>query len=277
MKYDEECIDIIDCVTDEWDKERLVDQYIGTFTWRSSCVKLDNFLELINKYHVSPKRVWDIFIENATKENSELNAMGLTKLLNKYELNYRDYLWTIEINDLGEKDRIVSLAYFIEEGNKFEGLSENRAFLLLILFSWMLSSSNRTLRDRISKTMVEIMKSHFGLCKRLLEIFKSVNDPYIAQRIYGTVFGAIVKRVTDFKTEFTELVEWIYNEIFDQTYVYPDILLRDYARLIIERFLWEYPEDEKQFDISKIKPPYKSVPVPKVEEVDYSDKQFEQP
>ena len=65
--------------------------------------KLDNFLELINKYHVSPKRVWNIFIENATKENSELNAMGLTKLLNKYELNYRDYLWTIEINDLSER------------------------------------------------------------------------------------------------------------------------------------------------------------------------------
>ena len=277
MKYDEECIDIIDCVTDEWDKDRLVDQYVGAFTWRSSWVKLDNFLELINKYHVSPKRVWNIFIENATKENSELNAMGLTKLLNKYELNYRDYLWTIEINDLSEKDRIVSLAYFIEEGNKFEGLSENRAFLLLILFSWMLSSSNRTLRDRLSKAMVEIMKSHFGLCKRLLEIFKSVNDPYIVQRIYGTVFGAVVKRIADYRTEFTELVGWIYNEIFDQTYVYPDILLRDYARLIIERFLWEYPEDEKQFDISKIKPPYKSVSVPKVEEVDYSDKQFEQP
>ena len=41
--------------------------------------------------------------------------------------------------------------------------------------------------------------------------------------------------------------------------------------------MWEYPEDEKLFDISKIKPPYKSVPIPKVEEVDYSDKQFEQP
>lgn len=277
MKYGEECIDIVDCVTDDWAKERLVDQYVGTFTWRSSCVKLEDFWELINKYHVSPKRVWDIFIENATKENSELNAMGLTNLLNKYELNRRDYLWTIKINDLSEKDRIVSLAYFIEEGNKFEGLSENRAFLLLTLFSWILSSSNRTLRDRISKAMVEIMKSHFGLCKRLLEIFKSVNDPYIIQRIYGTVFGAVVKRIADFRTEFTELAEWIYNEIFDQTYVYPDILLRDYARLIIERFLWEYPEDEKLFDISKIKPPYKSVPIPKVEEVDYSDKQFEQP
>lgn len=107
-------------------------------------------MELINKYHVSPKRVWDIFIENATKENSELNAMGLTKLLNKYELNYRDYLWTIEINDLGEKDRIVSLAYFIEEGNKSSlGFAKNEA-------------SEETRRDENIRTRVmEAVKQTF--------------------------------------------------------------------------------------------------------------------
>lgn len=48
--------------------------------------------------------------------------------------------------------------------------------------------------------------------------------------------NAHLKRIADFRKKFTELAEWIYNEIFDQTYVYPDILLRDYARLIIERF-----------------------------------------
>lgn len=277
MKYGEECIDIVDCITDEWDKHRLVDQYIRTFTWRSSYVNFDDFLELINKYSVYPNQVWSIFIENATKANSELNAIGLTKLLNTYELNRRDYLWTMAINDLNEENRIVSLAYFIEAGNKFEGLSENKAFLLLILFSWMLSSSNRTLRDRISKAMVEIMKSHFGLCKRLLEDFKSVNDPYIIQRMYGTVFGAVMKRTAEFRKEFTELVGWIYDEIFDQKYVYPDILLRDYARLIIERFLWEYSEDTEIFDISKIRPPYRSVAIPKVDEVDYGDEKFNQP
>ena len=94
--------------------------------------------------------MWDIFIENATKENSELNAMGLTKLLNKYELNYRDYLWTIEINDLGEKDRIVSLAYFIEEGNKSSlGFAKNEA-------------SEETRRDENIRTRVmEAVKQTF--------------------------------------------------------------------------------------------------------------------
>ncbi|MCI8671978.1 MAG: ATP-binding protein [Lachnospiraceae bacterium] len=277
MKYGKECIDIVDCITDEWNKEQLVCQYIRTFAWRSSYIKFDDFLELINKYNVYPKQVWNVFIENATKENSELNAIGLSKLLNRYKLNRRDYLWTMEINGLTEEDRIVSLAYFIEKGNKFEGLSENKVFLLLILFSWMLSSSNRTLRDRISKTMVEIMKSHFGLCKKLLENFKLVNDPYIIQRMYGIVFGAVMKRNVEFRKEFAELVGWIYDEIFDQEYVYPDILLRDYARLIMERFLWEYPEDAKMFDVSKIRPPYRSVFIPKVEETDYGDKKFDQP
>lgn len=277
IKYGEECIDIVDCIVDEWDKERLVDQYFKTFTWRSSHAKFDDFLELINKYSVYPKQVWNIFIENATKENSELNAVGLSKLLNRYELNRRDYLWTMRINDLDEEDRIVSLSYFIEAGNKFEGLSENKTYLLLMLFSWMLSSSNRILRDRISKAMVEIMKSQFGLCKRLLEDFKSVNDPYIIQRMYGIVFGAVMKRTVEFRKEFAELAKWIYAEIFDQEYVYPDILLRDYARLIIERFLWEYSDEAKIFDISKIRPPYRSVAIPKVEEIDYGDEKFNQP
>ena len=30
--------------------------------------------------------------------------------------------------------------------------------------------------------------------------------------------------------------------LFDKDMVYPDILLRDYARMIIERFLYENPE-----------------------------------
>ena len=277
MKFGEECIDIVDCIKNKWDKNGIINQYIRMFTWRSSYIKFDDFLKLIDKYSVHPKQVWDVFIENATKENSELNAIGLTNLLSRYEINLRDYLWTIEINDLNEEDRIISLAYFIEAGNKFEGLLENKAFLLLILFSWMLSSSNRILRDRISKSMVEIMKFHFGLCKKLLENFKSVNDPYIIQRMFGTVFGAVMKRTAEFRKEFAELAEWIYNEIFNQEYVYPDILLRDYARLIIERFLWEYSEDAKIFDISRVRPPYKSVVIPKVEEVDYGDEKFDQP
>lgn len=47
--------------------------------------------------------------------------------------------------------------------------------------------------------------------------------------------------------------------------MYPDILLRDYARLIVERWRCEYPTDSDFIEIEKIVPPYNSVPIPVVE------------
>ena len=64
-------------------------------------------------------------------------------------------------------------------------MSDNKAFLLTITYTWMLSSSNRNLRDRVSKAVIEVLKDHFSVCVKLLELFKDVNDPYILQRLYG--------------------------------------------------------------------------------------------
>ncbi|MBR4329146.1 MAG: hypothetical protein IKP71_04775, partial [Candidatus Riflebacteria bacterium] len=44
--------------------------------------------------------------------------------------------------------------------------------------------------------------------------------------------------------------------------VYPDILLRDYARLIVERFVYEYPDDTTSIDLNILKPPYNSPSIP---------------
>lgn len=274
MKHGNELIELIDKVKDDWDKGRLIDDYYSSFIWRSSHITYDNFFELINKYPVNRRRVWDVFIENSVKEKSELNALGLTKLLNRYPMNRRDLLWTMVINDLDENNRMISLAHYIEAGNTLDGMSDNKAYLLLITYAWMLSSSNRNLRDRVSKAMIEILKEHFLVCEKLLELFKDVNDPYILQRIYGIVFGAVMKRKNKDKSAFKSLAQWIYKEIFDKEMVYPDILLRDYARLIIERYAAEYPDNLGDVQLQKIKPPYKSEPIPIVEEVDYGADEY---
>lgn len=154
MKHGEELVEVIDKVRDDWEKDRLIDDYYYSFIWRSSHITYDNFFEFINKYPVNCQKVWGVFIENSVKEKSELNALGLTRLLNRYSLSRRDLLWTIVINDFDENNRMISLAHYIEAGNSLDGLSDNKAFLLTITFSWMLSSSNRNLRDRVSKAMI---------------------------------------------------------------------------------------------------------------------------
>ena len=273
MKYDCELIEIVDLVNDESDKDYIINSYAHSFIWRSTHISLEKIMNIIEKYEVRYGLIWKVFIENSIKEKSDLNALGLTSLLKSYPLNKRDCLWTIYINNIDKDDRILSLAYYIENGKSMEGLTEDKAYLLLVTYAWMLSSSNRILRDRISKAMIEILKNNLVLCEKLLKLFQKVDDPYIIQRLYGIVFGAVINKWNN-KLVFKNLANWVYKEIFDREYVYPDILLRDYARLIIEKFIKEYPNDLEAIDIEKIRPPYKSAPIPTVKEVDYRDEKY---
>ena len=70
------------------------------------------------------------------------------------------------------------------------------------------------------------------------------------------------------------MVCFIFENVFDKEIVYPDILLRDYARLIIERYLVEYPNELQDYELKKIKPRYKSIPIPDVDDQKYVDKNF---
>lgn len=204
-----------------------------------------------------------------------LNADNLYKVLKQYSVSKRDYLWTIFINGkTTDDDRIAQLIEIYNKGEVLEVSDKEQIRLLLILFSWVLTSSNRWLRDTTSKAMIEILKNHFEYTEYLLNLFSDVNDPYIIQRLYGIAFGACVKRNSENKEIFKSLVEFVFKDIFDKDMVYPDILLRDYARLIIERYLIEYPDEEKDYEIEKIKPSYKSMPIPDIEDQKYQDKDF---
>lgn len=145
---------------------------------------------------------------------------------------------------------------------------------MLTLFSWLLTSSNRWLRDTTSKAMIEILRDHFEYAEYLLKLFSDVNDPYVIQRLYGIVFGACVKRNCENKELFKSLVGFVFNDIFNKDFIYPDILLRDYARLIIERYMMEYPSEPQDFKYEKIKPPYKSIRIPDIADQKYQDQDF---
>ncbi len=83
-----------------------------------------------------------------------------------------------------------------------------------------------------------------------------------------------MKRSCDNIHQFESLVLYIFTEVFQKEKVYPDILLRDYARLILERFIYENPDKGDPFDVERIRPPYSSDPIPEVEAVDYNDEKY---
>lgn len=275
-KFGTECIDIVQSINDELARENLFRTYIESFEWRSKIyLSISELLKLCNEYYIEASILWNAFINNSVKLNHLMNADSLHDVLKRYSLPKRDYLWTTFINGItSDDDRIVQLIEFYNKGEMLEISDKEQIRLLLILFSWVLTSSNRWLRDTTSKAMVEILKDHFEYTKYLLKLFSEINDPYVSQRLYGIAFGACVKRKLENKEIYKSLVIFVFEDIFNKQIVYPDILLRDYARLIIERFLMEYPDELQGYDLRKIEPQYKSVPIPDIDDQKYSDQHF---
>ena len=275
-KFGKECIDIIQSINDKSDRENLFKTYIESFEWRNNIyLTISELLKLCNEYSVEPSILWNVFINSSVKLSHLLNADALHDVLKRYPLAKRDYLWTTFINGRNsDDDRIVQLIEIYNKGEVLEVSDKEQIRLLLILFSWVLTSSNRWLRDTTSKAMIEILKAHFEYTEYLLKLFSDVNDPYVIQRLYGIAFGACVKRNYENKETFKSLVCFVFEDIFNKDIIYPDILLRDYARLIIERYLMKYPGELQGFDFGKIKPQYKSTPIPDIDDQKYSDKDF---
>ena len=272
----EECFaDIKKFITEENDSFDLDERYLKSFLWRkASSVHGVDFLQFINSHPVNRDTVFRVLIENSTKEHHPLNALFLHEILINKTLAQRDALWTTFVNHLNDdEERLFQLVNYFDEGHTLDGLSAANTELLLILLTWLLTSSNRILRDKASKAAIELLKCNFHLCKSLLQRFEAVSDPYVLQRLYGIVLGACVKRKQQQKDKFRALAEYVYQSIFGKEMVYPDILLRDYARSILERWMYENPDDSNFIIADRIKPPYTSEVIPAVEKQIYKDEE----
>jgi hypothetical protein len=273
QKYHEECIDILDSL--EHPDVSLFCEYIGSFSWRKpETVDRKALFDFVNEHNY--RGVYEAFINLLLNMSSVvghlLNSEFLHSLLFKMELNKRDCIWTVQINRLDSENRIYHLAELIQQGRQTESFSKDEKQLFSIVCCWLLSSSNRVLRDNVSECLIELLRNELHICICLLDMFSGVNDPYIIQRLYGIVFGVCMQSDSISETDFRLLSEKVYERVFDVEYVYPDILLRDYARLIIERFIYQYPNTPIKINVSKIRPPYRSEAIPFVAQNDYYDK-----
>lgn len=276
QKFGKECIDLIDELPEGFEKGYIVKSYIRSFIWKDKeYISSNVFLAVAQKYKVSREDFWNVLVGNSIKHNHPLNSDFLHTLLMSFRLSERDYYWTKYINEIfyDESNRLMQLVKMYSSGQSIQ-MSKEQARQLLILCGWLLSSSNRMLRDYTSEAMIEILRNEFDLCIVILKAFEKVNDPYIIERLYGVVFGACCKRRRKGNTVYIALAEYVYSTIFDQEFIYPDILLRDYARLIIERFLWENPDYNGCIVHEKIIPPYKSFPIEQIDE-DYINKKYD--
>ena len=190
-----ECIGLLNLITDKDDLSEIFTKYVRSFEWRNKIyLSTDEFLKQCSDYGVLVDDLCHMFIACSLKEQHSFNVDTIHDILMDFPLNKRDYYWTEYINDLDHDDIIIQIIDLYNQGQKLDIDNEEQLRMLLILFSWFLTSSNRKLRDTTSKAMIEILKDNFDYCRYLLEKFLNVNDPYVIQRLFGIVFGSCVRR-----------------------------------------------------------------------------------
>jgi hypothetical protein len=233
--------------------------FVDSLIWRKTSTlskKLKKYFnEHVLRYNDTNEKLLDTLLLISSNPNHLFNADFLHKTLIKLSLADRDAWWSIYLHKQYKyrepSKRIIDWALSDDERPY---ISDESIRLTAIILTWFFTTSNRYLRDQATKAMVALLKNKISILIQTLEDFKNVNDPYVLERLYAVAYGCSL-RTKDLKS-LMDLCKWIYDNLFSAKYVYPHVLIRDYARNIIEYALFLNLSIE--VDTKRIRPPYKN-------------------
>jgi hypothetical protein len=252
------------------------ENFIRTLVWRSPSSIKESTFEYLNKVAIVTEYdgydVMDSLLTLSSVPEHPLNADFLHKNLSRRKLAARDETWSIYLHKRyspgSAVERVVDWA--IRVGHESHIDAESRRLCGSVL-AWFLTSSNRFLRDRSTKALVNLLSGDLATLQQLVEAFKGVNDVYVLERLCAATYGCAMRSRS--KEKLGVLAQTVFDAVFAREEVLPHILLRDYARGIIECAVAHGGSIGR--DISKARPPYYSLwpdKTPDESEFDHLDK-----
>lgn len=181
------------------------------------------------------KVMFDVICQCATNPNIEFNASQLYKELYGMSIIDRDAIWTTNISSWSEeRTRLNDYASWTMNASKktLAGLDDSVAELLCEALIWSLCSTQKKLRDTATKGLVNILRNRQGLLKSLVTKYNAINDLYVTERLWGVVFGCCTQNRE--LTYVEDMAQLSREYVFDKDPIAENILITDYARLIID-------------------------------------------
>lgn len=250
--------------------------FIETILWRSPQSFTNRTFEVFNKI---PNYGYDSIQLNtllalSTEPAHPWNAELIHRNLINKTLPERDRFWSTFVaiaddknDDSGEESNlraIVEWAYSCS----LTDVDEERIRLCAVILIWMTSTSNRVIRDQATKSAVRLLSVYPKLIIGLFEKFKGIDDLYVIERLYAIAYGAITNS-SDIQ-HLQEIAQWIWDNEFEDEQPTPHLLLRDYARGIME-FAFHKNQIDTSINPEVFRPPYTSswpLDIPTKEELD---------
>jgi hypothetical protein len=230
---------------------------IESFMWRKNTAYSPATLDYINR-HLFPYRdtgdeMLRTLIAVSTQPGHPYNAELLHRNLMRRTMPNRDAWWSTFIHHeyWEEQSPVKRILDWAEVEQVPKTITDRALFLIGTTIGWFLTSSNRFLRDRATKALVILFTDRIPILCEVLTQFRSVDDMYVLERFLASAYGCSMRSSNP--DHLKVLGTWCFDHIFKDEPP-PHILLRDYARGIIERSLGlgaELPIDRR-----KIQPPY---------------------
>jgi len=171
----------------------------------------------------------------AANPTNYFNANFIHRFLKDRSVAERDYVWSINIDKLWEwydKNSIKRIIDWCWSEEDKSYTKDESIILLGKILAWLFTSSNRSIRDKSTKAFACLFIDRIHLLKDFIEEFKSVNDPYVLERIVAGSFGAIVHS-SDIHSN-TVVAQYLYDEFFRNRKPPLNVLTRDYCKGIIQ-------------------------------------------
>ncbi|AZB31982.1 AAA family ATPase [Chryseobacterium balustinum] len=242
----------------------VADSLLQSIIWRRadtiSKTTEDYINETVKNKVIHYNQFFSTILQVSANPKNHFNSDFLHHKLSKLSMADRDAWWIRFVNEHFEdyymkQPQIKRLINWSWNEYPKDFVSDESIQLLSQMIVWLLGSSNRVLRDSATKALVCLLEDRIPVLINLINKFSDVNDSYILQRIYAVAYGCALR--TNDKNQLKNLGECVYENIFSKENIIPDILLRDYARGVIEFAI--YNGHDFNFDTEKVRPPYRSI------------------
>lgn len=242
-------------------KYSIIEAFVQSLIWRTPETIKSKTKQFIEKNILNHRDSFALFFEMlysvAAEPEHIYNANFLHTYLSPLSMADRDSIWTTFLHDTYNQEssvtRLVDWALQYES-NIYNSLSDESALLAGKALGWLFTSTNIAFRDSATKALTCLMVNNLNVATSLIGDFFEVNDPYIHERILAAIYGAVLNSSNIEGLD--NLANFITRNIFEQDEIYPNVLVRDFARGIVEYAIYKnhYTLDKPEI----IRPPYKS-------------------
>ena len=237
-------------------------EFLSSIVWRDPAACSEETLVVLDEIakgeaYLGNQEILDTMMTVGTVPEHPFNANWLDDRLRGNTMPERDVWWSIYLHNAwqygnGPVHRLVDWASGISADDEIE---DEVVELSSTVLAWMFSTPNRFLRDRATKALVSLLTGRIAATIRLVNRFHDVDDSYVRERVYAVAYGVSMR--SQDATEIQKLGRAVYENIFAGRKPTTHILLRDYARGVVERTMHLNP-NSTDFSEDLICPPYKS-------------------